>query len=296
MVKLLPSGRPPEAQPCCKEPDSQVEVVTSHKTLRKQALLSAVKGVLTLFNRKVLNLHKQGSALRKVTPGLHTKRAGNTNIRHQILVLWKMTRQGDQRSIVSTQRPDSLTRTLRRGCLTDKQHPCHYFLGSPRLTLPPTSQPFTKAGPHPLPQPPSSHLPPHYPWGMETSPPPTQSRTPWWGGSLSNTNTQFTLESPKSPWGLRWGQVSWAATLALATRTPDQGRDKHSRNALLRTLDSLRDRDPDMIGGLPQPSPAKCVPLASHGGSPNIPIHSKKSQYRKKDQLPQLDNLQTVDS
>lgn len=91
-MKLLPSGRPPEAQPCCKEPDSQVEVVTSHKTLRKQALLSAVKGVLTLFNRKVLNLHKQGSALRKVTPGLHTKRAGNTNIRHQILVLWKMTR------------------------------------------------------------------------------------------------------------------------------------------------------------------------------------------------------------
>ena len=50
-----------------------MEVVTSHKTLRKQALLSAVKGVLTLFNRKVLNLHKQGSALRKVTPGLHTK-------------------------------------------------------------------------------------------------------------------------------------------------------------------------------------------------------------------------------
>lgn len=86
MVKL-PSGRPPEAQPGCKEPDSQVEVMTSHKTLRKHALLSAVKAVLTPCNRKVLNLHKPGSAIRKVTPGLHTKSVGNTNIRHQILVL-----------------------------------------------------------------------------------------------------------------------------------------------------------------------------------------------------------------
>lgn len=86
MVKL-PSGRPPEVQPGCKEPDSQVEVMTSHKTLRKHALLSAVKAVLTPCNRKVLNLHKPGSAIRKVTPGLHTKSVGNTNICHQILVL-----------------------------------------------------------------------------------------------------------------------------------------------------------------------------------------------------------------
>lgn len=202
MVKLLPSGRPPEAQPGCEEPDSQVEVVTSHKTLRKQALLSSVKGALTPFNRKVLNLHKQGSAVRKVTPGLHTKRVGNTSICHQTLVLWKTTRQGDQRSIVSTQRPDSLTKTLRRGCLTDKQHPRHYFLGSPRLTLPPTSQPFTKAGPHPHPaatqQPPPSSLSMGY--GNQPTPNPEQDTRGGEGHFLTQTPNS-PLKVPKALWG-----------------------------------------------------------------------------------------------
>ena len=248
MVKLS-SGRPPEAQPGCKDPDSQVEVMTSHKTLRKQALLSAVKAALTPCNHEVLNLHKPGSAIRKVTPGLHTKSVGNTNIRHQILVLWKMTCQGDQRSIISIQRPDSLTRTLRRGCLMDKQHPHHCFLGSPRLTLPPTSQPFIKADPHPHPPATQQAPPSSLPMGCGNQPTPNPEQdTPVGEGRFLTQTPKFTLESPKSPWGLRWGQVPWAATLALVTRTPDQGRDSRSRNALLRTLDSLRDRDPDRMG------------------------------------------------
>ena len=140
-----------------------------------------------------------------------------------------MTRHGDQRSIISIQCPDSLTRTLRRGCLMDKQHPHHCFLGSPRLTLPPTSQPFTKAGPHPHPpatqQAPPSSLPMGY--GNQPTPNPEQD-TPVGEGCFLTQTPKFTLESPKSPWGLRWGQVPWAATLALVTRTPDQGRDLHS--------------------------------------------------------------------
>ena len=215
-----------------------------------------------------------------------------------------MTRQGDQRSTVPIQLPDSLTRTLRHGCLMDKQHPRHCFLGSPRPTLPPASQPFTKAGPHPHP---ASH-----PAGTslltnhgvrEPAHPQPRAGHPSWGGSLSNTNTKFTLESPKSPWRLRWGQVPWAATLALVTRTPEQARDSPLGKEGL-AFQKCPSQNPELTQGprpgqgegLPQPSPAKCVPLASHGGSPNTPIHNRKSQYKKKDKPPQLDNLQKVDS
>ena len=240
--------------------------MTSHKTLRKQALLSAVKAALTPCNHEVLNLHKPGSAIRKVTPGLHTKSVGNTNIRHQILVLWKMTCQGDQRSIISIQRPDSLTRTLRRGCLMDKQHPHHCFLGSPRLTLPPTSQPFIKADPHSHPPAGTSLLTTH---GVrEPAHPQPRAGHPSWGGSLSNTNTQIHPWKSQKPLGAQVGPGPLGCNTGPCHQNPRPRKGLAFQKYPSQDPGFAQGQGPRQDGGLPQPSPVKCVPLAYHGGSP----------------------------
>lgn len=157
--------------------------MTSHKTLRQQALLSAAKAVLTPCNHQGLNLHKPGSAIRKVTPGLHTKNVENTNIRHQILVLWKMTPNSAPRL------PYQDTQTW----LPDGQAaPTTLFPGIPQ-THSSTCLTALHQGwpPPPPPQPPSRHplLTNH--GVQEPAHPQPRAGHPSWGGSLSNTNTKI---------------------------------------------------------------------------------------------------------
>lgn len=65
--------------------------------------------------------------------------------------------------------------------------------------------PSPRLAPTPTPQPPSRHLPPHYPWVREPAHPQPRAGHPGWGGSLSNTNTKIHPSKSQKPLGAQVG-------------------------------------------------------------------------------------------